>query len=184
MLQMDAREFAFADSVRAAESKVRAGVMQLHAHIFSKQPERIFWQPPARLVRSWGEPRSWFQRLKLRRGFGWLRCLSEVRLRAKVERFVPPEVELTGKVYYPGAATKKHTEMGRPVMYMAHLGEGVKVDYAPSKMRPLWVDQRVKDNLERLAGRIERSEEFVLLSGLDSVARAYGVGLVMGGVHA
>jgi hypothetical protein len=171
------RELAFADSLQLQQSAVKAGVIQMRAHIFSKQPERIHWTPPARLVRRWGKPRSWWQRLKLRRGFGWLRRFGEVRLEVVVERYQPPTVELTGMLLYPGAATKIHAEMGRPVMHFAMFeqpprGGSVEVEYAPTNKRPVWLSDRVMAKLEEQTAACGWCEETVIMEGLWLVEHA------------
>jgi hypothetical protein len=162
--------------------------IRLHAMIMSKQPEVITYQPPSRIVRKLGKPRSWFQRLKLRRGFGWLRWINEVQLVVTYERYQPPAVEITGEVLYPGAAVKRHKHMGPPVMSFAGdtfvqampPGGEVQVEYAPSSRRPVWVDRRTKESLERLAESLSGSQDEVLMYAFDRMARDRGVGMVIG----
>ena len=138
--------------------------LRLHAEIFSKQPEVITYQPPA-------VPRSWWQRIKLRRGFGWLRRLSSVKLTE------PERVDITGVVLYPGAAVKRHVEMGRPVMRfdpLEHpLPEGVEIEYAASNKRAVWLSEVVAAQIRGLAAQSWRSEEAVLRDVLGHLAHRH-----------
>ncbi len=133
---------------------------RLHVEIFSKQPEKITYQPLARLVRRWGQPRGWFQRLKLRRGFGWLRCFSEVELEVETARLEPPRVDITGMLLYPGAAVSPHRDMGYATM--SFLDEGipdpVEVEYAPSQMRPIWVPHHLAHRIRSMADKQKLTE--------------------------
>ena len=145
--------------------------IELHAQIFSRQPEGCSWTPPREpeyKVRHWFVPKSWFQRLKLRKGFNWLRYFKEVRMvkveedplaTSTVERLggaQQPDVEIPLELYYPSAAYEVHRDMGYAVMYVK-----VPNDFSPgdlhvrhveqsSRKRPLWLRVDVFEKFEQL----------------------------------
>ncbi len=146
------RELSFLTSMQTSiriESLKSEMVVDLHATVYSKQAAGARWTPPKEpefTVYRWCVVLSWWQRLKLRRGFRWLQRLWAVtwtmlpeRLDASTpdheeaprsrSRFCKreeitlggrqlPEVQLPIDCLYPESTHREHPSMGPPTMFV------------------------------------------------------------------